>query len=561
MDYWAETMQDDCYLIAADGWKAETTRVIEKDKKGKDGKYNAKKGAKAIKTAKDAQDGKEKKKKLTKPDEAAVTALEQADAKMVDLEGDGVPFGKCMVTRKMTDELIKQPWFIFGRPGWPEEAQKSIAAGKRMGAILFQRLQVRNDPLVTKQTRLPQGGLDRRLLAQLGMNIEAVFQKSRVDQHRPAMLHLTLDASGSMYGRKWSKVRTVAVALAYVGSKMRNVDTVVSIRGGNELPIVSIVYDSRKDLFSRFTHFMANIGPAGATPEGLCFKATMEMILECADTHDVYFINFSDGEPAFGYSANTKFGVKAKRRSRFSSQPDAYYTYGGDVAAKHTRTMVQQMRELGLMEADRVALGRADAERRRVERGVLHARRREQRDLVDAGVDQDRARTRLGRVAVVLGDPALEFRRLHVVGVGGVWVRVDPVALVNRGPELDVTLHHHVQHALVLVGELVLVELAEAQAGLQHDVAGAWLQVAAQDLHERGLAAAVGADQAITVAVAEFNGDIFEQGLGPKLHGDIGGGDQNLFPEKGYCKKAAILYGFCNEFRKTFGMRWIRKPK
>jgi type I restriction enzyme M protein len=37
MDYWAETMQDDCYLIAADGWKAETYRVIER-KKGKDGK-------------------------------------------------------------------------------------------------------------------------------------------------------------------------------------------------------------------------------------------------------------------------------------------------------------------------------------------------------------------------------------------------------------------------------------------------------------------------------------------------------------------------------------------
>jgi type I restriction enzyme M protein len=36
MDYWAETMQDDCYLIAADGWKAETTRIIEKDKKGKE---------------------------------------------------------------------------------------------------------------------------------------------------------------------------------------------------------------------------------------------------------------------------------------------------------------------------------------------------------------------------------------------------------------------------------------------------------------------------------------------------------------------------------------------
>ncbi len=36
MDYWAATMQDDCYAIAADGWKAETHRVIEKDKKGRE---------------------------------------------------------------------------------------------------------------------------------------------------------------------------------------------------------------------------------------------------------------------------------------------------------------------------------------------------------------------------------------------------------------------------------------------------------------------------------------------------------------------------------------------
>lgn len=35
MDYWAETMQDDTYLIAADGWVASTTRVVETDKKGK----------------------------------------------------------------------------------------------------------------------------------------------------------------------------------------------------------------------------------------------------------------------------------------------------------------------------------------------------------------------------------------------------------------------------------------------------------------------------------------------------------------------------------------------
>jgi type I restriction enzyme M protein len=35
MDYWAETMQDDAYLIAADGWVARTTRILETDKKGR----------------------------------------------------------------------------------------------------------------------------------------------------------------------------------------------------------------------------------------------------------------------------------------------------------------------------------------------------------------------------------------------------------------------------------------------------------------------------------------------------------------------------------------------
>jgi type I restriction enzyme M protein len=34
MDYWTETMQDDCYAISADGWKAETYST--KDKKGKE---------------------------------------------------------------------------------------------------------------------------------------------------------------------------------------------------------------------------------------------------------------------------------------------------------------------------------------------------------------------------------------------------------------------------------------------------------------------------------------------------------------------------------------------
>lgn len=35
MDYWIESMQDDCYLIAADGWVAKTHRVMEEIKSGR----------------------------------------------------------------------------------------------------------------------------------------------------------------------------------------------------------------------------------------------------------------------------------------------------------------------------------------------------------------------------------------------------------------------------------------------------------------------------------------------------------------------------------------------
>jgi type I restriction enzyme M protein len=36
LDYWAEVIQDDVYLIAAEGWRAQTYRVIESNKKGKE---------------------------------------------------------------------------------------------------------------------------------------------------------------------------------------------------------------------------------------------------------------------------------------------------------------------------------------------------------------------------------------------------------------------------------------------------------------------------------------------------------------------------------------------
>ena len=82
---------------------------------------------------------------------------------------------------------------------------------------------------------------------------------------------------------------------------------------------------------------------------------------------------------------------------------------------------------------------------------------------------------------------------------------------------------HDVDDALILVAELVLVQFAEAQAGLQHHIAGAWLEIPTQDLDQGGFAAAIRADQPVAVAIGELDGDAFEQGLGAELNRDIGG--------------------------------------
>jgi hypothetical protein len=87
-----------------------------------------------------------------------------------------------------------------------------------------------------------------------------------------------------------------------------------------------------------------------------------------------------------------------------------------------------------------------------------------------------------------------------------------------------VTHHHHVEHAHVLVSKLVLAQEGHALVGIEADVASRGLQHTGKNLHEGGFSGTVGADQAVAVALAELDGDVFEQGLGPELHGDVVGG-------------------------------------
>ncbi|MNE05534.1 hypothetical protein D3C80_981000 [compost metagenome] len=88
---------------------------------------------------------------------------------------------------------------------------------------------------------------------------------------------------------------------------------------------------------------------------------------------------------------------------------------------------------------------------------------------------------------------------------------------------------HGVDHGEFFVGELILAQLAQAYVRLEHDLAGGRFQVVAEDFHEGRLAATVGADKAVAVAVAKLDRNVFEQGLGTELHGDVSGGDQKSY--------------------------------
>ena len=306
------------------------------------GKFNDAKAQKALEKMKNVINHKNKKKKLTRAQEKQIETMEDASAEMTE-NGDPV-MGKipCFVTRKLTREIMTARWFPFSYVDHfsnqaklveNKESKRGVADGIRMGQILAHRLQVRNDPQVTHFTRQNHGKIDRRILAQLGVDIEQVFKRTTVESYNPVMLHLSLDASGSMGGGKWRRVMTVATALAYVSDKIRNLDVVITVRGNSTdgIPMVSIVHDSRKDSFTKAKTLFPYLCTAGSTPEGLCFAATMDLIKECTSTHTVFFINFSDGEPGCSYKRNGE-----------------WVNYGGEMAMRQTKNVVNTMREAGV---------------------------------------------------------------------------------------------------------------------------------------------------------------------------------------------------------------------
>ena len=299
---------------------------------------------KAINKAKDFVDGNVKKSTMSKSDKKKVEAIDSSGSEIKTV-GNGMPgkyYGtkstgtECLVVNNLTFKLAEaQVYDTFRhyegdwRIGTSEEV---INDGFRLGTMLGKKIQVRNEAKSLKYNRLRQGKIDRRMISSLGFGNEQVFSQIFIDQFNPAVVHISIDASGSMSGNKWNKSQTAAIAIAKAASMVTNLDIVISYRSTEEIgnqvkPAIFIAYDSRKDNINKIRKIFKYIHCPGITPEGLCFEAIEKKIVDGDNGVDSYFINFSDGEPYF------------------ENKDINYY---GLAAYNHTKKQVQNMRARGI---------------------------------------------------------------------------------------------------------------------------------------------------------------------------------------------------------------------
>ena len=292
--------------------------------------------------------GEVQKTKLNKKESQDIKAIDESGATYENV-GNGVENDnwsgtiskgtKCLVVRKLTQSVIDSDQFncasSWNQRNYGGEYGKYnfVEEGLRLGSMLGRKLQVRGEESQLKFTRQDSGKIDKRLIAELGFGNSNVFSHTLTERYNKAYLHISVDASGSMGGKKWNKAMTSAVAMIKACDMAGNIDVVLSIRATHSknhnqgVPMIMVAYDSRTDKLQKVKSLFSALDVSGTTPEGLCFEAIEKDLIPGNSNQDSYFINFSDGQPYFDNS-------------------EIYYS--GERAQRHTKKMCDNMRAKGI---------------------------------------------------------------------------------------------------------------------------------------------------------------------------------------------------------------------
>ena len=303
-------------------------------------------------------DGDVQKTKLNKKESKDIQSIEDSGATYENVGKDVPKYSwdstsvgkgtKCLVVRKLTQSVIDSDQFSCcsswnqrnynDADSYYSERYNFVSEGLRLGSMLGRKLQVRGEESQLKFSRQDSGKIDKRLIAELGFGNSNVFSHTLTERFNKAYLHLSVDASGSMSGKKWNKAMTSAVAMIKACDMAGNIDVVMTIRtthsgsrgyrtGGSDVPMIMVCYDSRVDKLQKVKSLFSALQVSGTTPEGLCFEAIEKDLIPGNSNQDSYFINFSDGQP---YYSNSEID------------------YSGDRAEVHTKKMCDGMRAKGI---------------------------------------------------------------------------------------------------------------------------------------------------------------------------------------------------------------------
>ena len=299
----------------------------------------------AIKKQKKFMDEDIQKNKLSKKDKSAIDAIDASGMSYKevgkDIKDDGwgkVGKTKCVLVKNYNQTLVDSGTInmVSKHNYYGDDTELAINEGLRLGTILGRKLSVRTESRDTKYTRKDTGRIDKRLISELGFGNANVFSQTFVDSYPDAFLHISVDASSSMGGSKWTRTMKSVVAMTKAIDMIEGVDVVVSFRSTQrstsgrarqDNPIMLIAYDSRKDSLVKVKTLFKYLRPNGTTPEGLCYEAIMDEMVEGMKDRESYFLNFSDGMPMFG-------------------NDDVDYHH--NTALNHTKKMVKEIRNRGI---------------------------------------------------------------------------------------------------------------------------------------------------------------------------------------------------------------------
>lgn len=208
----------------------------------------------------------------------------------------------------ITDSLINNNFMgLFVKGIDPYNTKNSLEKGLIKGKKLLKQLKIRNEEQRLETNHLRKGKLDlKRIYAASYTN--DIFKKLDIKTYKKIDIHLSIDGSGSMKGPKWDSVLENTTAIAYVATKLNNINIKISIRTtakeplqnktNSLIPILIMAFDSTKHNINQI-YKLKNFNINGLTPEGICLEALNNFIQPSSYNIDSYLINMSDGMPTF----------------------------------------------------------------------------------------------------------------------------------------------------------------------------------------------------------------------------------------------------------------------